>query len=443
MRFDTRRVLMTMMAVLLLLPAIVACGGGGDDDDPTATTAGSTAAAGSTTTSGTSDDATETTGGDATATTGESDPAATGTTGGTSPDAPTGTAAADATVPADGGGDFAYGWNVAVRGDDGGSEHNAQVVTAVQDSGFGWVRFQLEWSQFERVDNQWDPLPIDRIVDQFAADGVNILLVVAKAPEWALDPTGNQLLADYAQFTELMAFVSQRYAGKVQAWEIWNEQNLAHEVNGNVRVADYVELLKAGHAGVRQGDPEALVVFGGLTPNGVNDPAIAIDDLEYLRQIYQVNGGEIALYYDVMGMHVSSTHNPPDTMWPDNPSAEEGYNDDESFYFRRAEQLWEVMITMGESAKPVWITEFGWTTENQAEGYEYGVNNTPEEVAEYLVRSFEIARTEWNFVEGMFVWTLNWTTLAPPEDEKYPWSALNDDWSPRPAYEALRDMPKS
>lgn len=435
MRFDTRRVLFTMMAVLLLLPAIVACGGGNDDDDPTATTAGSTAASGSTTTT---DESTQTTDGDTTPTEGGAAP----TGDATGPAASTGTAGADATAPSESS-TFAYGWNVAARGDDGGAEHNTQVVTAVQESGFGWVRFQLEWSQFERADNQWDPLPVDRIVDQFAAEGINILLVVAKAPEWALDPSGNQFLADYAQFTELMQFVSQRYAGKVAAWEIWNEQNLAYEVNGTVRVADYVDLLKAGHAGVRAGDPNALVVFGGLTPNGVDDPAIAIDDLTYLTQIYQHAGGEVAQYFDVMGMHVSSTHNPPDTMWPDNPSAEEGYNDHESFYFRRAEQLWDVMVANGDSAKPVWITEFGWTTENQAEGYEYGVNNTEEEVAEYLVRSFEIARTEWSFVTGMFVWTLNWSTIAPPEDEKYPWSALNEDWTPRPAYEALRDMPKS
>jgi polysaccharide biosynthesis protein PslG len=332
MRFDTRRVLLTMMVLVLLLPAIVACGGGGDDDDePTATTASSTEAAGSTTTTG---DSTETTAGDTTPTADGAAPTATGDEA--SPAAPTETVAADASAQT-GSGSFAYGWNVAVRGDDGGADYNHQVATAVKDSGFGWVRFQLEWSQFERADNQWDPLPVDRVVEKFASDDVKILLVVAKAPDWALDPSGNQFLADYAQFTELMQFVSHRYAGKVAAWEIWNEQNLAYEVNGTVRVADYVELLKAGHAGVRAGDPNALVVFGGLTPNGVNDPAIAIDDLIYLTEIYQYGGGEIAQYFDVMGMHVSSTHNPPDTMWPDNPSDEDGYNDHESFYFRRAE----------------------------------------------------------------------------------------------------------
>ncbi|HEX5166505.1 MAG TPA: hypothetical protein VFV93_13970 [Thermomicrobiales bacterium] len=427
MRFVTRRMLVALMLVVLLLPAVIACGGGDDDDEnPTATTSGEAATA----TEATAGEATATAAGDADAT-------------GTSPSAATSTTGTDATTPPTGDSAFAYGWNVAVRGDDGGAEHNVKTIEAVQDSGFGWVRFQLEWNQFERADNQWDPLPIDRKVDQIAGSNLKILLVVAKAPDWALDPSGNQLLADYGQFQELMQFVSQRYAGKVQAWEIWNEQNLAYEVNGTVRVNDYVDLLKAGYEGVRAGDPNALVVFGGLTPNGVNDPSVAIDDVEYLTQIYQVNGGEIANYFDVLGMHVSSTHNPPDTMWPDNPSDEEGYNDDESFYFRRAEQLWDVLVANGDSAKPVWITEFGWTTANQAPGYEYGVNNTEQEVADYLVRSFEIARTEWSFVTGMFVWNLNWSTLTTPDDEKYPWSALNEDWTPRPAYDALKAMPKT
>jgi polysaccharide biosynthesis protein PslG len=42
----------------------------------------------------------------------------------------------------------------------------------------------------------------------------------------------------------------------------------------------------------------------------------------------------------------------------------------------------------------------------------------------------------------MFVWNLNFSTLVAPEDEKYPWSVLNEDWNPRPAYTALQEMPK-
>lgn len=427
-----------LLALLLLVPLITACGGG-DDDETTPTASGATATAAT-------PNATVVTNPTATprstpALPTQPPPGPSPTPPATFTPAPTPGPTRTSTVdhrneP------FAYGWNVAWRGDENGAEFNQRTIDAVKASGFGWVRFQVEWSQFERAPDAWDPLPVDRVVDAYAAAGVKVLIVVAKAPQWALDPNGDQLLADWGEFEQLMRFMADRYKGKVQAWEIWNEQNLASEMGGTVRPRDYFELLKAGAAGVRAGDPDALVVFGGLTPNGVNSPSIAYDDLQYLQLIYGLNNGEISQYFDVMGMHLSSTHNAPDWMYPDNPGTESGWNDHPSFFFRRGEQLRQVMLDHGDDAKPVWITEFGWSTENHAPGYEYGINNTEEEVAQYLVRAFEIATTEWDFVTGAFVWNLNWSTLADPDDEIYPWSALNGDWSPRLSYEALAAMPK-
>jgi hypothetical protein len=43
----------------------------------------------------------------------------------------------------------------------------------------------------------------------------------------------------------------------------------------------------------------------------------------------------------------------------------------------------------------------------------------------------------------MCVWNLNFSTLGlPPSDEKVPWSVINPDWSPRPAFTALKAIPK-
>jgi len=42
----------------------------------------------------------------------------------------------------------------------------------------------------------------------------------------------------------------------------------------------------------------------------------------------------------------------------------------------------------------------------------------------------------------MFVWNLNFAVVVEPSDEKGPWSVLNPDWSPRPSYDALKNMPK-
>ncbi len=463
MRLTVQRWLALSLLLVIIAGLLAACGGGDDDDgDPasptsagvSATTAGSnpTSAASAEATDDASGEATGTqaapggstvpASGDATATT-ASGSDATATTGEAFPTAPPVTpqpTVASSVTPGDG--SFGLGWNVALRGDDNGAEHNAQTSAAVVDSGFGWVRFQLEWRNFERLPNQWDPLPMDRKIDEMNAAGLNVLVSVAKAPDWVLDVGGDSFLRDYAEFEELMAFVANRYRGKVQAWEIWNEQNLAHEMNGHVQVEDYYNLLQAGATGVRSMDGEALVVFGGLTPNGVNDPSIAIDDEQYLRLIFQYRQGSIRDYYDVMGVHANSTANAPDTMYPDNVGDSEGWNDHPSFFYRRVEQLRQVMLQAGDEAKPIWITEFGWTTENQAPGYEYGANNTEAEVAEYLVRAIEIARTEWDYVTAVFVWNLNWSTLTDPSDEKAPWSALNADGSPRPAYDALQAMEK-
>lgn len=337
---------------------------------------------------------------------------------------------------------FAYGWNVAPRGDDQAETHNERTADLVLDSGFGWVRFMLPWDQFERQNNQWDPLPYDRMVEAFSSRGIDILIVVAKAPEWARSGQEGQFLADVDEFEEFMAFVADRYRGRVQAWEVWNEQNLAHEFGDHVDAPQYVEMLKAGYNGVKAGDPEALVLFGGLTPNGVMDEAIAIDDVKYLEQAYAYNGGEIRKYFDILGVHLNSTHNPPGARFPLADPEHEGWNDHPSFFFRRAEALRQVMVEAGDGEKPVWITEFGWTTENLAVGYEYGANNTEQEVAQYLTGAIEIARAEWPWTTGAFVWNLNWSTLTDPDDEKHPWSAVNADWSPRPAYEALSALPK-
>lgn len=435
-------VLRFLFLITLLTALVAACGGGDDDDDPTEVSDGQPSAVVTSGDDGTATDA-DVEDSDATAT----EPGITESGTATEPSAPTvpeATPTARTTPTPEVEFDdtsIVIGWNVGLRGDDAVPEHNDRVAEVVNESGAGWVRFQIPWFQMEPSNGQWDPLPFDRMIDSMNAAGVNVLGVVAKAPDWAVSPDPQTFLQDPAEFQEFMTFVADRYKGKVQAWEIWNEQNLAYEVGGYVNVDDYIAMLKAGAEGVRAGDPDAIIVFGGLTPNGVNDPAIAIDDFNYLNLAYVRSGGEISQYFDVLGVHANSTHNSPDETWPDNvTSGHEGWNDHPSFFFRRVESLRQVMVQQGDMDKPIWITEFGWTTENLAPGYEYGANNTEEEVAEYLVRSLEICIDEWGWCTGAFIWNLNWSTLVAETDEKFPWSALEADWTPRPQFEAIREF---
>lgn len=336
--------------------------------------------------------------------------------------------------------EMAYGFNIAWRPDEGGQEFNDWTRQTIDTAGFNWIRFQIHWNEIQREPEWFDPLPVDMLVDTYEGADIRILISVTGAPEWALDPQGNQLLEDWRTFEEFMIFLADRYRGRVHAWEIWNEQNMAHEMHGTVRVSDYARLLDAGYRGVKEADPEALVVFGGLTPTGINDPSVAVNDVDYLREFYNFEAGVYQLFFDVLGVHLNATNNPPDTSYPDNPGPGE-WTDHNSFYFLRGADLRTVMLEFSDD-RPMWVTEFGWTTENQAEGYEYGADISEEDQAEYLVNAFDVARQQIPGVTGMFVWNLNFSTMVAPEDEKYPWSVLNGDWSPRPAYTALQQMPK-
>jgi GH35 family endo-1,4-beta-xylanase len=332
-----------------------------------------------------------------------------------------------------------YGMNVWLYN----HEQNDRVLGLVRDAGFGWVRQWVSWAEHEPERGKMRFGELDPIVDAALRNKVKLALVVLRGPTWASRdgkfgmPTNP---ADYATFIKAMAA---RYKGKVSAYEIWNEQNLSHETGGTVDPAVYVALLKAAFVAVKQADPKAAVLFGGLTPTGVNDPNAAVDDLVYLEQCYALNGGEVRQYFDVLGAHAGSNNNPPEALWPEQPGPGPQWQNHPSFYFRRVEGLRAVMEKYGDANKQMWLTEFGWTTKNEVKGYEYGQYISDQDQAAYLVRAYQLADRKYPWMGVMLLWNLNYSTIVPPTDEKHPWSIIDKDHQPRPAYLALKAMPKN
>ncbi len=340
-----------------------------------------------------------------------------------------------------------YGFNVWGLSSD--PAFRDRLYANVQGAGFGWMRQQVSWAAMEPQKGNYGTdttAQLDQFVSGASTQGLHVLLSIVKSPDWVGAKGG--LPTKTQDFTDFMGFLTQRYKGKVQAYEIWNEENYAVETGGKVNVAAYLPVLKAGFQAVKKSDPKAVVVFGGLTPTGVNDPAIALNDVEYLRQIYAVNGGEIKQYYDVLGAHPGSNCNPPDTSYPDTPqgcdvsgTGKADFANDNSFYFKRILEIRKVMEDAGEGNTKMWLTEFGWTTANQAKGYEYGAFVSEQQQAQYLVRAFELGKS-YPWMGVMFVWNLNFATITQASDEKYPWAVLKSDGSARPAYTVLKNMPK-
>ena len=223
-----------------------------------------------------------------------------------------------------------------------------------------YVVHQLSWNFVEPQQGVFNWPLLDNGIDAMNQAGIKVVLNPVHAPGWAQDSQGQ--LRDPADLEQFMKVVAARYKGKVIGYDMWNEPNLQREVGLYVISARYAELLKAGYRGVKASDPTAVVISAALTPTGVNNPLVAVDDVVFLRLLYAYNGGELKGYFDVLGAHPGSNANPPDTLYPDKPGPGPGWNDDPSFYFRRVEQLRQVMLENGDAQKQMWLTEFGWAS---------------------------------------------------------------------------------
>jgi GH35 family endo-1,4-beta-xylanase len=318
-----------------------------------------------------------------------------------------------------------------------------RVLQLAENAGFEWIRQQVPWKDTEKADRTFGFDELDQIVDTTDKRGKKLLLSVAKSPDFLTGrKDDNGLPLDPADFGRFVEELARRYKGKVHAIEVWNEQNLAVENGGRVVPEDaarYVELLKVAYTRIKAIDPSIIVVAGALSSTGVTEPDRAVDDITYLKTMYEYNGGEIRDYFDVQGFHPASAANPPDTKFPEDPGNAPGWNDHPTHYFRHIEDVRQVMVDAGFSDRKIWITEMGWATQNNTPGYEYGNYVSLDQQAEYLEGA--LYRTLFQYSEwvgAVFIWNLNfavlWQEQGNPLHEQASFGILNPDWSPRPAF---------
>ena len=344
-------------------------------------------------------------------------------------------------VPAPSGTGFGYGIQAHAPG---GSQ---QVMNMINDLGFGWLKQQVRWQTTELAKGQYGFKDLDNLVNQANAAGIKVLFSVVAAPKWARGgKEGDGPPDNYQDFWDFMGAMATHFKGRVHAYEIWNEQNLQREWAGSpLNAADYVRLLKGAYQAIKAADPNAKVISGAMTPTGINNGTWAIDDRVYLQQMY--NAG-LKYYCDAIGAHPSGYANPPDVYYRGgdfDPSR--GFDDHPSFFFRNTmEDYYNIMVKNGDGGKRIWATEFGWPTNDgmgvpPSPGYEFAANLTEQQQADYIVRAYQWAKS-WGHAGVMFLWNLNFWPVVGAENEMAKYSIVRGDWSPRPAYTALKNMPK-
>jgi hypothetical protein len=339
---------------------------------------------------------------------------------------------------------WGYGFNVQMWYFS--QEAKDHTVGLVKQAGFSWMKHQVEWATVETAPGQFDFSELDAIVNTGNTNGLKVMLSVQHAPTFYRSATSGLTPSDPSTYQRFMQTLASRYAGKVQVYEIWNEQNLSREMgSGNVDPSKYLPILQAGYTGVKAGDSTAQALLGAPSPTGANIPGESIDDLSYLQQLFALNGGQVKQYYDALSAHPSGFSNPPNCT-PATPqcSLSGGFNNDPSFFaFTRVGQYRDLMVAQGESAKKIWFTEFGYCSNpTPPPGYEYCTSIDATTQSQFLVQAYQMARG-LDYVAGMMQWNLNFQLAIPQSDEKWGFGIVRDDWSGRPAYSALTQMSKT
>ena len=336
------------------------------------------------------------------------------------------------------------------------NDNYEKALALTKGAGFGWAKIQVRWEEFEGSRGNVDWGKVDYVVNTAKAAGVKLILSFVAAPAWSRPGDTNMSVAGPpANPDDLANFIGgwvARHKGKINAIEVLNEQNLWYEWGGEEsrtpRIICDISRRRSqrssrsirGHRDLRR-------------PHADRAPMPwAIEDTTYLEQLYQAG---LRNYSDVVGVHANVWDNMPDDTpsYKANPAwyaakglnpASKDYGHHMSFYYLRFTQLRDIMVKYGDAGKEIWFTEFGWpSSADPYSEYAYAKNINEQDQADFLVRAFAIAKAK-GYVGVMAVWDLNYASSAEPNDRyaKLAFSVLRRDWSPRPAYGALQNMPK-
>ncbi|MCB9099600.1 MAG: PD40 domain-containing protein [Anaerolineales bacterium] len=298
----------------------------------------------------------------------------------------------------------------------------------LNDLGLGWGKSYVNWATVEPEPGEFRWIDPDNIVKAMGDQQIKILMRVHGTPAWARPANSSYTRPpqDMADFGRFMSALATRYKGQVAAYEIWNEPNLNYEWgNGQPDPAAYTKMLKTAYTAVKAADPAALVITGGLATTGDGSPT-AMGDLDFLQAMYDAGAKG---YFDAVGSHPYTFGRGPDEidLW--------------GLSLSRVAEQYQVMQDNDDRQSRIWVTELGWViASNWDLGEHQAIAVSEAQQAQYLSAAFDKLETNWPFVQAVFLFNLDFSTVAwYPASEPMRWYAiLNPDRTPRPAYTELR-----
>jgi polysaccharide biosynthesis protein PslG len=363
--------------------------------------------------------------------------------------------------------DFGYG--VQVNGLVGDAKLSAELADKLHAR---WIKQQLQWGVFEAEQGKVDWTGFDNIINAAHDRGLRVMLSIPTAPQWthpnlqpSTPPGENDPEAikgpptDPQAYANFVGQVIDRYKGKIQAIEVWNEQNLVREWRVNPQKIDakaYIALLSAAYKTIKEKDPNIAVISGALSPTGVSDGVHAVDDFTYLQQM--VDAGLLDVT-DCVGAHHNGYNVGPNVGAKDAPSLPKAAtatfkgpfdnskgDPHHSWFFKDTLQGYNQIL---QGKKPICVTEFGWASSQDygsyPPGFEFAQDNSVEEQGANIVEAYQLMK-DWGFVKLAFLWNLDYGNKGNaelgPKDDPVPYSLIKTDGSKRASWDPVRKLLK-
>jgi hypothetical protein len=301
-----------------------------------------------------------------------------------------------------------------------------RTLSMVREMGAATIVEFFPWPYIEAQRGHYNWAFSDRIMRHAENQGLTVLARLGLVPAWVRPPVVEKVTTltylPYDYFDSFAAFVRAfvaRYGAQLGGVIIWNEPNLSYEWgNRPVDPEAYTQLLRLSYEAAHKADPNILVLGGALAPTVEPEGSgSGLNDIRFLERMYEAGA---AAYFDALAVHTYGFKNPPQAE-PD-PAV---------INFRRAELLRGVMVRYGDSSKPVYITESGWSDDPR---WTNAVR--PGQRIAFTLDALKLVES-WSWAKRLCLWDFRQPSDRQNRRDAY-YALVSSDFYAKPIYEAVQ-----
>ena len=288
-------------------------------------------------------------------------------------------------------------------------------LDAVVASGAAWIRMDVAWSVVEGTRGTYRWSVYDGAMNAAKSRGLNVLVVLAYAPSWATGCAGtDKCLPTSTNISAWGAFAgaaAQHFAGKANAYELWNEENQSWAA-GTPDPVRYVAMARAAYPVIKAADPAVTVLVGGAGPSATGNGEYS--PLDWTKAVWAAG---IDGSFDAWAAHPYCF-----------PALPEAINTRTWSGWWAMVDIHSFLVSQGRDVK-VWMTEFGTPTRDK------GYADTFQR--DSILKAIDLAAS-YPWSGPLFLYTLR-DNSASTTDYGESFGLLNTDRTPKTAWQPVSD----